>query len=110
MLDDLERACVEAEKALREQRWRDCDAVWRRQRTLTHELEVALRELAMGTPERKAAFARIARISKYRDGQLRRLRAFHAATGKRLAMLANFRRFSKAVGKAPKARFLNQLQ
>lgn len=107
VLDELERSCVEAEAALREQRWRECDVMWSRQRRLTHELEVALRDLPMGTPERRAAFARIDRIAKYRDNQVRRLRAFQAATAKRLATLERFRRMSKSVGEVPKARLID---
>jgi hypothetical protein len=108
VLDDLERACVEADKALRDQRWTDCDAVWIAQRKLTHELEVAIRDLPIGSPDRKAVFARITRIAKYRDGQLRRLRAFHTQTGKRLATMERFRRFSKTVVEPRVSRLLDQ--
>jgi hypothetical protein len=107
VLGELERACVDAEKALQEQRWPDCDEIWARQRKLTHELELALRDLAMGSPERKAAFARIDRIAKYREGQLRRLRAFHANAGNRLTAFSRFRRMSKTVGVAQRSRLLD---
>lgn len=107
VLDDLERACVTVEKALREQRWDDCEPIWTAQRLLTHELEVAFRDLEPDSSERETVMKRVARVTKYRDGQLRRLRAFNAALGKRLATLERFGRYSRAVGEAPAARLLD---
>ena len=107
VLDDLERACIDAERALREQRWRDCDAIWNRQRRLTHELELSLNVLAPGSPEHKLALKRIARIAKYRDGQLKRLQAFHATIGRRLATLGRYRAYAKTVGSGPRAKLLD---
>ena len=107
VLDELERACIDAERALREQRWRDCDGIWNRQRRLTHELELALRELGQGSPEHKLAIKRVARIAKYRDGQLKRLQAFHATIGRRLATLGRYRAYAKTVGNGPRARLLD---
>jgi len=107
VLDDLERACVDAEKALREQRWRDCGIIWNRQRRLTHELEFALRELVGGSAEHKLALKRIARIAKYRDGQLKRLRAFHASISKRLATLGRYRSYAKTIGTGTRSRLLD---
>jgi hypothetical protein len=106
VLDELEQACVAVEKALREQRWSDCDPIWNRQRRLTHELELALRELVPGSPERALADKRVARVAKYRDGQLKRLRAFHAAIAKRLATLERYRAFAKTV-QPPRSRILD---
>jgi hypothetical protein len=107
VLDELEHACVEVEKALREQRWADCNQIWNRQRRLTHELEVSIRSLTVNSPEHQAALKRIARIAKYRDGQLKRLRAFHSAIAKRLATIERYRAFSKTVGERPRSRVLD---
>lgn len=107
VLDDLERACVDAETALREQRWRDCDVIWNRQRRLTHELELAMHDVAPGTAEQKLALKRIARVAKYREGQLKRLQAFHANIAKRLATLGRYRAYAKTVGRGPRARLLD---
>lgn len=107
VLDDLESACIDAERALREQRWRDCNGIWNRQRRLTHELELAMRDLTKGSPEHKSALRRIARVAKYRDGQLKRLQAFHAMIGKRLATLGRYRAYAKTVGTGPRARLLD---
>jgi hypothetical protein len=107
VLDELERACIDAERALREQRWRECDAIWNRQRRLTHELELALRALPEGSADRKTALKRIARIAKYRDGQLKRLEAFHATIGRRLATLGRYRAYAKTIGSGPRARLLD---
>jgi hypothetical protein len=107
VLDDLERACVEVEKALREQRWDDCVPIWGTQRRLTHELEVALRDVPPESPEREAAMKRVVRVTKYRDGQLRRLRAFNAALGKRLATMERFGRYERTVAEPPAARLLD---
>ena len=107
VLDELERACIDAERALREQRWRDCDGIWNRQRRLTHELEVALREIVPGSPEHKLALKRVARIAKYREGQLKRLQAFHVTIGRRLATLGRYRAYAKTVGTGPRARLLD---
>lgn len=106
VLDDLEQACVAVEKALREQRWSDCDPIWNRQRRLTHELELSLRDLPVGTPERALAQKRVARVAKYRENQLKRLRAFHAGIAKRLATLERYRAFAKTV-QAPRSRILD---
>jgi len=106
VLDDLEQACVEVEKALRDQRWGDCDPIWNRQRRLTHELELALGDLGPGSPELALAQKRVARVAKYRDGQLKRLRAFHAGIAKRLATLERYRAFAKTV-QAPRSRILD---
>ena len=107
VLDELERACIDAERALREQRWRDCDGIWNRQRRLTHELELALREVEKGSPEHKLALKRIARVAKYRDGQLKRLEAFHATISRRLATLGRYRAYAKTIGTGPRARLLD---
>jgi hypothetical protein len=107
VLDELERACVEAEEALREQRWRDCDAIWNRQRRLTHELELALNEVADGTAEYKLVVKRIARVAKYRDGQLKRLEAFHTTIAKRLATLGKYRSYAKTIGTGTRSRLLD---
>lgn len=107
VLDELERACIEAERALREQRWRDCDVIWNRQRRLTHELELAMRELTKGSAEHKLALKRVARIAKYRDGQLKRLEAFHATIGRRLATLGRYRAYAKTIGRGPRSRLLD---
>ena len=107
VLDDLERACVAAEKGLREQRWRDCGKIWAAQRRLTHELEHALRQLETGSPDHKLALRRVARIAKYRDGQLKRLRQFHDAIGKRLVNLGRYRAYAKTVGTGTRSRLFD---
>lgn len=106
VLDELERACVDVETALREQRWCDCDPIWNRQRRLTHELELAMRDLTKGSPEHALALKRVARVAKYREGQLKRLRAFHSGIAKRLATLERYRAFAKTI-EAPPSRLLD---
>jgi hypothetical protein len=93
----MERECLLVDAALAEKRWSDCDASWRTQRRLTHELEIAVRALPRGTPEAALIDKRIARLVRYREGQLRKLQAFHSGVGKKLATLQKFRSYAKTV-------------
>lgn len=103
----LERECLIVDKALEQKRWADCETSWRAQRRLTHELDIALREVKRGTPESQALFKRIDRLVKYRDAQLKRLETFSAAVGKRLRTIRDFGAYSKAVGAERAAGFLD---
>jgi hypothetical protein len=91
----LERECLKVDAAITTRAWSACEASWRVQRKLTHELEFALREIAPASTEMQLAVKRIERLRRYRDGQLKRLQAFNAALGKRLATLERFRSFTK---------------
>ena len=64
---------------------------------LTHELDISMREAKLEEAERAALHKRIDRLTRYRDGQLKRLRAFNDACATRLATMGRFRSFSKNV-------------
>lgn len=109
VLDDLERACMAAETALKDGRWDDCAAIIAEQRRLTHELEHALRGLAPEDREKKAALARLRRVGAFRDRQLKKLVAWNESLRKRLLTIEKFKTFSKAKGAndAPAPRLLD---
>jgi hypothetical protein len=106
----LERECLTVDKAIAGRNWAACEASWRAQRVLTHELDISLRERTL-TPEESAAVQRrIARLTKYRDGQLKRLIDFNKACAKRLTTIGRFRSFSKTVNQERRASLLDVTQ
>jgi hypothetical protein len=97
LLVALERECLTVDGAITQRAWDACEASWRRQRRLTHELDISLREHPP-TPEESAAIKRrIDRLTAYRDGQIKRLKAFNEACAKRLTTIGRYRKFSKNV-------------
>ena len=93
----LERECLDVDKAIAERRWEACEASWQSQRLLTHELDIALREQATEPAEMAALRKRIDRLQRYREGQLKRLRAFNEACATRLATVGKFRSYTKNI-------------
>jgi hypothetical protein len=94
----LERECLKVDAAIEARRWPVCDASWRTQRRLTHELDIALRAIPRDSPDYAEALNRIDRLRRYRDGQLKRLRTLHDSIGKRLATFERFRTMARTVG------------
>jgi hypothetical protein len=100
LLVALERECLDADKAIAKRRWDLCEVSWTNQRRLTHELDISLHEQPPATPEESALIKkRIDRLTKYRDGQLKRLRSFNDAVATRLATMGKFKSFSKNIDK-----------
>ena len=98
LLVALERECLDVDKAIAKRQWDACEASWAKQRKLTHELDISLRETGPRTDEENVAIdKRIARLAKYRDAQLKRLRAFNDAVATRLATMGKFKSFSKNI-------------
>ena len=92
----LERECLDVDKAIAKRNWDACEASWRKQRKLTHELDISLREQPATTPEAATAVTRrIERLTRYREAQLERLRAFNEACATRLATMGKFKSFSR---------------
>jgi hypothetical protein len=94
----LERECLKVDGAIAKRQWDVCEESWRAQRRLTHELDIALREQALPPVESAAVAKRIERLKRYRDAQLKRLKAFNEACATRLATMGRFRNFAKNVG------------
>lgn len=94
----LERECLTVDGAIAKRQWDVCEASWRAQRLLTHELDISLREHAPSPAESAAIAKRIERLTRYRDGQLKRLKAFNEACATRLATMGRFRSFAKSIG------------
>jgi hypothetical protein len=103
----LERECLAVDGAIAERRWEKCEASWRAQRLLTHELDISLREHKLSPEESAAIGKRITRLTRYRDGQLKRLKAFNEACAARLANLGRFKAFSKNVNQERRASLLD---
>jgi hypothetical protein len=93
----LERECIEVDGAIARWDWEACEASWSRQRLLTHELDICLREQPPQTDEWVKLKKRIDRLSRYREAQLKRLRAFNEACATRLATMGRYKSFSKTV-------------
>ncbi len=93
----LERECLDVDKAIAQRRWDACEVSWRSQRLLTHELDISIREANLDPVQYASVKKRIDRLTRYRDGQLKRLRAFNEACATRLATMGRFRSFSKNV-------------
>lgn len=111
ILLEIEQACLAVDKVIEQQRWDDFGPLWQTQTRLTNELEHAFWELALGSPERRAAAKRVQRIVAYRELQLKRVKTFNAQIAKRLTTMQRFRKFSKSLGTAPpNSKLLNSLQ
>jgi hypothetical protein len=91
----LEQECLLVDRAIASRAWDACDASCRRQRKLTHELDIALSALDPASPEAVVARKRIERLQRYRDGQLQKVTSFNASVGKRLSTIRRFRAFAK---------------
>jgi hypothetical protein len=92
----LERECLDVDKAIAKRDWVACEVSWKKQRRLTHELDISLREQPAATPEAAAAVTRrIERLTRYREAQLTRLRAFNEGCASRLATIGKFKSFSR---------------
>lgn len=103
----LERECLKVDEAVAKRQWDICEGSWRAQRLMTHELDISLREHAL-TPEESAALRkRIDRLTKYREGQLKRLKAFNEACATRLANMGRFKSFSKNVSQERRSSLLD---
>ncbi len=95
VLLELERESLVVDEAIAGLAWDTCEASWRTQRRLTHELEIALRDVTPGSPDADVTRKRIDRLRRYRDVQLARLRSFNATVATRLANMERFRSFAK---------------
>jgi hypothetical protein len=91
----LEQECLLVDRAIAARAWQACDASCRRQRKLTHELDIAMSALDPASPEAAVARKRIERLKRYRDGQLQKVTSFNASVGKRLSTFGRFRAFAK---------------
>jgi len=94
----LEQECLAADVSIKKLDWAGCERSWRAQRKLTHELEISMRSVEPGSDEAKIARARIDRLRRYRDGQLKKLQAFNANVAKRLLTIGKYRNFAKSRG------------
>jgi hypothetical protein len=95
----LERECLTVDRAIAERKWPVCEASWRAQRLLTHELDISLSENTLTPEEGAAVKRRLDRLTKYRDEQLKRLKAFNEKCAARLTNISRFRSFSKNVSR-----------
>jgi hypothetical protein len=103
----LERECLKVDEAIAKRNWDACEASWRAQRLLTHELDIALREQPLPDAEAASVRRRIDRLAKYRDGQLKRLKAFNEACATRLATMGRFKSFAKNVSQERRSSLLD---
>jgi hypothetical protein len=103
----LERQCLDVDKAIAQRSWDACETSWKAQRLLTHELDISLRETNLEPDQYAAVRKRIDRLARYRDGQLKRLRAFNEACATRLATMGRFRSFSKNVDRERRSALLD---
>ena len=103
----LERECLKVDGAIAQRRWDLCEVSWRAQRLLTHELDIALRDQPWTPEEYAAAKKRINRLTVYREGQLKRLKAFNEACATRLANMGRFRSFAKNVNQERRSSLLD---
>jgi hypothetical protein len=103
----LERECLDVDKAIAKRNWDACEVSWRSQRLLTHELDIAMREQKFEAAEMAAIRKRIDRLTRYREGQLKRLRAFNEACANRLATMGRFRSFAKNIDKERRSTLLD---
>jgi hypothetical protein len=108
LLVALERECIGVDNAIARREWEACEASWTRQRRLTHELDIRLRETPPATPEEAASIKkRIDRLARYREAQLKRLRAFNEACATRLATMGRYRSFSKTIDRERRSNLLD---
>jgi hypothetical protein len=103
----LERECLKVDEAIAKRRWETCEASWRAQRLLTHELDIAFAEHELTDDELAAVRKRVDRLTRYREGQLKRLKAFNEACATRLANMGRFRSFAKSVGQERRSSLLD---
>ena len=103
----LERECLDADKAIAERSWDSCETSWASQRLLTHELDISLRQTKLDPEQSAAIKRRMDRLARYREGQLKRLRAFNEACATRLATMGRFRSFSKNVSNERRSSLLD---
>jgi hypothetical protein len=103
----LERECLKVDGAIAKRDWTACEASWQAQRKLTHELDIALRDGSQTPAETVAITKRIDRLTRYRDGQLKRLRAFNEACAERLVTMGRFRSFSKNIDSERRSNLLD---
>lgn len=106
----LEQECLTVDRAIAARAWAACDSSWRAQRKLTHELDIAMSELDPKSPEYAVAWKRIDRLTRYRNGQLQRLRTFNQSLGKRLTTFERFRSFAKGRATERVSRLLDVTQ
>jgi hypothetical protein len=93
----LERECLKVDGAIAKRQWDVCEQSWRAQRLLTHELDIAMHEKPLEPADDAKMKKRIARLTAYREGQLKRLKAFNEACATRLANMGKFKAFAKNV-------------
>jgi hypothetical protein len=106
----LERECLKVDEAIAKRAWDACEASWRAQRLLTHELDIALVEHPLTDVESAAVRKRIDRLTRYREAQLKRLKAFNESCAKRLTNVGRFRSFAKSVGQDRRSSLLDVTQ
>jgi hypothetical protein len=106
VLLNLEQECLAADRALTKRAWAECTRSWIAQRRLTHELEHALRTVERNSPEYVVAMKRVARIAKFREKQLERVKFFQANVGKRLLAVNRYRGFKRGYPGAERASVL----
>jgi hypothetical protein len=98
----LERACLEAEEALVERRWRDVRKAFAAQRKLTDELTALFAAAPDVAPAADAKVAqRLRGVYAYRQEQMGRLESYRNSVGERLRTIGKMRELSRAVGKRP---------
>jgi hypothetical protein len=97
LIVELERQCIAVDAAIARREWDACEASWGRQRLMTHELDIRLREVPPAPDEWVTLKKRIERLSRYRDAQLKRLQAFNEACATRLATIGRYKTFSKTI-------------
>jgi hypothetical protein len=103
----LERECLAVDKAIASRNWEACEASWRKQRVMTHELDISITEAKLSTEEYDPIMKRVNRLVKYRDAQLKRLQAFNEACATRLATMGRFQAFSKTVTRERRSSLLD---
>ena len=103
----LERACLDADAAFVERRWKDLTAAFAAQTRMTDELRQMFAAAPETAPASDAKIARRVRgIIAFREDQLRRLRAYHTELGGRLQTTQKLRGFARAIGK-PNAQLID---
>jgi hypothetical protein len=100
----LERSCLEADAAIVERRWDDVGTALSAQAALTGELAALFGAAPHLAPAADGKVAqRVRGIVRYRDDQLRRLRAYHAEVGTRLHSIGRVNAFARSLGKRANA-------
>ena len=100
----LERSCLDADAAIVERRWDDVRTAFQAQAALTEELAALFAAAPHTAPADDAKVAqRVRGIVRYRDDQLRRLRAYHAEIGARLHSIGRVNAFARSLGKRANA-------